>query len=267
MEAAWTGFLQGSGPAAHAVQVYRDVEELADSVTRYLAVGFDLGEPAVVIATPEHWTRFGERLAESGWDADRIDASGLLFCADAETTLAAVMEGDRPVADRFEAVVGGLMNRVGARFPSRRIRAFGEMVDLLCERGDPAAAARLEELWNRLARRRAFSLLCSYRLDVFDREAQLSVLPEICRAHSHVLPADDPERLEQAVDAALQEALGPQAEKVYALVGEQPRRRQVPPAQLALMWVSSQMPRSAEGILESARAHYLQDDPAARQTA
>jgi hypothetical protein len=154
------------------------------------------------------------------------------------------------------------MDRIGARFPHRRIRAFGEMVDLLCERGNPTAAARLEELWNRLARRRAFSLLCGYRIDVFDRDSQLSVLPEICRAHSHVLPAGDPERLESAVDAALEEALGTQAGQVYALVGEQLRRRHVPPAQLALMWVSSQMPSSAEQILESARAHYLQE-PAA----
>ena len=37
------------------------------------------------------------------------------------------------------------------------------------------------------------------------------------------------------------------------------RRKQVPPAQLALMWVSSQMPLSAERILDSAREHYLQD--------
>jgi hypothetical protein len=262
MEAAWTGFLQGSGPAAHAVQVYRDVEELADSVTRYLAIGFDLGEPAVVISTLSHWALFGERLAESGWSADRIEESGLLFHADAERTLAEVMEGDELDADRFVAVVGGLIDRVGARFPDRRIRAFGELVDLLCERGSPGIAARVEELWNRLARRRAFSLLCGYRVDVFDRDAQLSILPEICRAHSHVLPAGDPERLESAVDAALEEALGTQAGQVYALVSEQLRRKHVPPAQLALMWVSSQMPRSAERILESARAHYLQE-PAA----
>ena len=258
MEAAWTGFLHGAGPAGHAVQVYRDVGELAESVGRYLAVGFDLGEPAVVIATPAHWERFGARLAEVGWDADRIEQSGLLFCADAETTLAAVMDGDRLSGDRFEAVVGGLLDRVGARFPKRRIRAFGEMVDLLCERGDSAGAAELEELWNRLARRRSFSLLCGYQLDVFDRDAQLSVLPQICRSHSHVLPADDPERLERAVDAALEEALGAEAEQVRSAVADQ-RRRRVPQAQLALMWVSSQMPRSAEGILESAREHYLQD--------
>jgi DcmR-like sensory protein len=257
MKAAWTGFLHGAGPAGHAVQVYRDVSELADSVTRYLAVGFDLGEPAVVIARPEHWATFAEQLARSGWSVARIEHSGLLFFADADTTLAAIMDGDRPSAEQFEAVVGGLMNRVGARFPSCRIRAFGEMVDLLCERGNPRGAADLEELWNRLARRRSFSLLCGYRADVFDRAAQISLLPAICRSHSHVLPTADPERLEQAVDAALAETLGEQAGKVYALAGEQLRRKHVPPAQLALMWVSSQMPRSAERILESAREHYL----------
>jgi hypothetical protein len=259
MNAAWSEFLHGSGPAAHAVQVYGDVSELADSVSKFLAVGFDLGEPAVVIATPEHWEQFGERLAEHEWTASRIAESGLLFCADAETTLAAIMDGDRPATERFEAVVGGLMDRVAKRFPRRRIRAFGEMVDTLCENGNPRAAAELEELWNRMARRRSFSLLCGYRIDVFDRRAQLSLLPDICRSHSHVLPADDPERLERAVDAALEELLGDTAAQVRAQVADQPSRKQVPPAQLALMWVSSQMPRSADQILESARTHYLQE--------
>jgi hypothetical protein len=262
MEADWTGFLHGAGPAGHAVQVYRDVRELTDSVAKYLAVGFDLREPAIVIATPEHWARFGERLDESGWTADRIEQHNLLFLADAEATLAAIMAGDRPSVEQFEAVVGGLMDRVAARFPKRRIRAFGEMVDLLCERGNPKGAAALEELWNRLARRRSFSLLCSYRVDVFDRDAQVTVLPEICRAHSHVLTAGDPDRLERAVDAALEEALGPKVDQIYAQVGEQLRRRKVPAAQLALMWVSSQMPQSADHILESAKTHYL-EEPAA----
>ncbi len=259
VEAAWTGFLRGAGPAAHAVQVYRDVGELADSVAQYLAAGFDVGEPGLVVATPEHWKCFTERLAESGWDAARMEHHGLLFYADADATLAAILDGgERPSAERFDAVIGGLMDRVAARFPARRIRAFGEMVDLLCQRGNPTAAARLEELWNKLARRRPFSLLCGYRADVFDRGAQVSLLPQICHSHSHVLPAQDPARLERAVDAALEETLGPRAGQVYAMVGEQIRRRQVPPAQLALMWVSSQMPLTAERILDSARTHYLQ---------
>lgn len=258
METAWTEFLRGSGPAGHAVQVYRDVDELADSVATYLAVGFDLGEPGIALATPAHWERFGERLAESGWDAARLQHHGLLFCADAETMLASIMDGgDRPSAERFDVIVGGLMDQVAARFPKRRIRVFGEMVDLLSVQGNPKGAAALEELWNRLARRRPFSLLCGYQADVFDREAQVSLLPEICRAHSHVKPADDQERLERAVDAALAESLGEKAGQVYALIGQQRHRKQVPQAQLALMWVSSQMPLSAERILESARERYL----------
>ena len=103
--------------------------------------------------------------------------------------------GPRPTASTPSSA--GCWSGSSALFPQRRIRAFGEMVDLLCERGNPTGAARLEELWNRLARRRSFSLLCGYRIDVFDRDAQISVLPEICRSHSHVLPVDDPARLER----------------------------------------------------------------------
>ena len=56
------------------------------------------------------------------------------------------------------------------------------------------------------------------------------------------------------MDAALDEALGNDAGKVYALTSA-PRRepKVVPPAQLALMWVSAEMPAHAERILASAR--------------
>lgn len=257
MDARWSGFLQGSGRPGHAVQIYADVSELADSVASYFAAGFDLGEPAVAIATPEHLEVFLERLGEKGWNRERIELAGLLSVVDAATTLESLLVDGSPDEARFERVVGGTLDAVASRFPGKRIRAFGEMVDLLYQAGDRPAAARLEALWNRAATRRHFSLLCGYRLDVFDGEEQRSALPEICRSHSHVLPAQDPARLEQAVGAALEESLGPEAGKVYALAGRELARRAVPPAQLALMWVSSQMPRSAERILESARAKYL----------
>lgn len=241
------------------MQVYGDARELGASVAKYLSVGFDLGEPALVIATPEHWEIFSGLLAESGWSRARIEERGLLEVADAETTLAALMEDGRPSASLFDQVIGGRMDEVSSRFPDRRIRAFGEMVDLLAGAGDMDGALELETLWNRLAARRSFSLLCGYSLDVFDPELQASALPAICRSHSHMLPAEDPARLERAVGAALDEVLGKGSEKVYELAGRQLARREVPTAQLALMWVSSQMPRSAERILHSARERYAAD--------
>jgi hypothetical protein len=264
MAASWTEFLRAPDPPDHAVQVYADLEELAESVAAYLAAGFEADEPAIVIATPGHWDRFAARLAEHGWDRGRIERHGLLFTVDAEQTLDALLVDGRPSAEAFERVVGGEIDRVAERFPGRRLRAFGEMVDLLCLRGSPEAAAELEDLWNWFGQRRRFSLLCGYGVDLFDPAAQASIMPSVCHAHSHVRPAADPERLQRAVDAALEDTLGSvDAGKVYLLIAERLRETRVPAAQLALMWVSEQTPKLAERILASARNHYYLQQPAA----
>jgi hypothetical protein len=243
----------------HSVRVYRDSDELADTVVEYLVAGFETGTPAVLVATPEHRTLFMDGFAARGWDAGRIAKRGLLFDADAEATLAAIMQGgEAPSAEAFGSVVGGLLDEAARRFPVRVPNAFGEMVDLLAHAGRAEAAMALEELWNDLGRRRRFSLLCGYRLDLFDRKAQAGLLPHVCGAHSHVMPTGDPERFARAVDLALDEVLGPiEAGKVYVLVGREAREARVPLAQLVLMWVSGNMPVLADRILGSARAHYF----------
>lgn len=255
--ARWNDFLQGAAPSGHAVQIYGDVDELAESVAAYLVAGFEAGDPGLVIATSEHTRRYSERLAAAGWDASQIEQSGLLVVADAEETLDSFMVRDEPLPEVFEQVVGGLLDGVAERFPDGHVRAFGEMVNVLCERGLPDAAIRLEELWNAMARKRRFSLLCGYQLNLFDRRSQVDTLPHVCRAHSHVLPAVDAERLERAVDRALEEVLGLQAAgKVYVVVRSETPESSVPLPQLILMWVSMNMPLLAERILASARTHY-----------
>ncbi len=256
MSRSWTDFVQGN-QAGHAVQVYAELDELTGSVASYLAAGFEQGEPAVVVATREHVSRFAEALSARGWDEARVQADRMLVLADADSTLARFMVDGVPSPTEFESVVGGLIDAVAKRFPGKRVRAFGEMVDLLCERGQPEAAIALEELWNDLARRRNFSLLCGYHMDVFDRATQLGPMPDVCRVHSHVLPVPDGDRLSRAVDQALDEVLGSEdAGKVYLLVGDRIREDRVPVAQVVLMWVSANMPGLADRILASARAHY-----------
>lgn len=257
MDGSWQAFLDGSAAADHAAQIYRDVDELAESVATYLAAGFEGGEPALAVAAPDHWGRIAERLEERGWGHERTEEQELLFLADAEATLGRFIVDGVPSPQLFEDAIGGILDRVADRFPGRRIRVFGEMVNLLSESGRPDAALALEELWNELAETRSFSLLCGYRLDLFDRVAQVSPLPDICRLHSHVRPAADTERLHRAVDTALEETLGPLAGKVYALVAPQLQRSRTPVAQLALMWVSENMPAVADRVLASARVHYL----------
>jgi hypothetical protein len=261
---SWDQFIAGTDQCAHAVQIYADLDELADSAAAFLATGFDAGEPAVIVATADHANRFLEQLARRGWDGARIAREAWLRVADADETLSAIMEGGTsPSRSAFERIIGGVLDDLARQAPGREIRAFGEMVDLLCERGEPKAAAELEELWNDLARTRRFSLLCGYQIDLFDRASQVDTLPAVCRAHSHVLPAADAKRLARSVDLALEEVLGrTEAGKVYALVGDQIRRGRVPSPQLVLMWVSANMPALADRILASARKRYGDAVPA-----
>jgi KaiC/GvpD/RAD55 family RecA-like ATPase len=254
----WKDFLRGGAPTGHAVQIYDELDELAESVAAYLAAGFDAGEPAIVVATREHLGRFTDHLGAAGWDTGRIEAQGLLTVADADSALRTIMrDGDSPSEIAFEALIGTLLDQAVQRFPGRTPRVFGEMVDRLCQQGRPAAAIELEELWNRIGQDRHFSLLCGYHLNVFDRATQSGPLPDVCRVHSHVMPTADEARLTRAVDLALDEVLGAQkAGHVYGLLGAEIRQERVPMGQLALMWVSANMPVLADRVLASARAHY-----------
>ena len=258
MHRVWEDFLRDGEHGRHGVRVYRAADELADAVADYVAAGFDAGEPAIVVTTRDHRRRIADALAERGWDAAQIERSGLLVVADAEATLAAFTLGGELSAARFEQIVGGLLDRAEAQFPGQPLRVFGEMVDVLAARGNRRAAERVEELWNDLAGRRDFTLLCAYRLDIFDRDSQLTALPDVCRTHSHVVAADDEKRLARAVDAALEDVVGPdQAGRVYALALGARGSSNVPLAQLALMWISREMPALSERVLASARRHYL----------
>jgi hypothetical protein len=257
MRQSWTEFLDGPS-SGHGVQIYAELDELAQSVVAFVKAGFEAGEPAVVVATPDHLDAFRGRLAALGWNPRSLEDAGLLSVADADETLSSIMEDDVPSAARFEQVVGSLLDRAGERFPGRPARVFGEMVDLLCDRGRADAAIRLEEIWSAAARTRRFSLLCGYRLDVFDRESQADTLPWVCALHTHVLPARHYARFAHSVDRALDEVLGStEASRLYVLVSTQVRGERAPLAQQIVMWLSANRPSLADSVLAAARTHYV----------
>jgi KaiC/GvpD/RAD55 family RecA-like ATPase len=254
---SWAMFLEGAPPAGHAVQVYSELDELAASVGTFLDAGFRAGDPAVVIASSDHWEAFRSQLEQRGHDVDALHEQGVLTCCDADETLASFMDGDVPSGERFEEAVGGLLDEVARRFPEQTIRAFGEMVDLLFQRGQQAAAIALEELWNRALESRRCALLCGYELDVFDLDAQTSALPEIIRTHTHPRPVGDAARLAAALHQTLTEVVGSDATaQLYLRVAEEVPRTALPRAQAVLMWLSRHQPTTAQRVLHGARARY-----------
>lgn len=255
---SWAGFLDAAPVAEHGVQVYADLDELAVSLGRFLEAGFRAGEPAIVIASADHRPVFEAELGRRGCRFAELARDGLLNWRDADEMLAAFMDGDSPSAERFEQVVGEIVDEVAARFPNKTIRAFGEMVNLLYGRGHVAAALALEELWNGLlAESRRFALLCGYELDLFDLETQRSKLPEIFRRHTHQRPVADAAKLAAAVDEALAAEVGPAAAaQIYLRVAEDVPRDGVPRAQAVLAWLSDRDPATAQRVLAGARSRY-----------
>jgi hypothetical protein len=252
-----------TGICEHVVQEYRDSPELAASVADFLAVGFTAGEPAVVVATAAHWPEIASTLKADRWDAEELLADDRLFLADADETLDAMYENGALSRGRFTAVIGSLLDRADAAAPSRRTRVFGEMVDILCRRGDPDAADVLEGFWNELGAERPFLLFCGYKIDIFDLDAQSRLLPQVYKSHSHVVPAGDAQAIEAALAAALTEALGEaRVDKLYARVAQTGADVHVPAAQRAIMWLSAHMPRTAEQVLATSRDRYLSQQSA-----
>ena len=159
----------------HVVQFYEGEEFLYEVVADFLADGLNAGESAVVIGTRPHAEAFRGRLAARGFDGESKDITFL----DASETLSSFMIGNMPDEVLFKNKVGGVIART-IQGSGGRVRAYGEMVDVLWREGNAEGAVRLEELWNDLAERQSFSLPCAYPMGNFYKDAAVD---EICSHH------------------------------------------------------------------------------------
>jgi hypothetical protein len=170
----------------HAVRFYDSKESLVRIVAEFLAEGCVLGQPALVIGTPEHREGILTELGARHFDVGKMQAAGDLFMLDAREMLSMFMVDGMPDAGLFKAAAGDALERV--RKPKTECtRAYGEMVDLLWKEGHSVAAVRLEMLWNQLALTEDFKLLCGYSMGNFYKDASIA---DICDQHSHVVSLD-----------------------------------------------------------------------------
>ena len=235
----------------HFARVVVDDGELATAAADHVAEGWPRREPAVLVVTPAH-----ERLILDELRARRVPTDRIVV-ADARKTLDSILENGHLSARRFESVIGSILDETRRRFGRKPPRVFGEMVDLLVRDGRVEAAAELEELWGSLGARRAFSLLCTYHLDIFDPDVQARVMPHMCRTHTKVAAAADEHALSRAVESAVEDVLGPaDAALVRAVTETDSLGGRVGTGQLALMWVARAMPFRAPQVLAAARKRY-----------
>jgi signal transduction histidine kinase len=175
-------------PHSHAVQFYETDGFLVRTVAQFLNAGLKAGDRLLVIATPEHRQALAVELDAEA--ATRAIATGQLTMLDARETLAKFMVNGMPDPDLFRDILWRVIAKTQEGHPRARLRAFGEMVDLLWREGNSRAAIRLEELWNEAGKAHSFSLLCAYVMGHFYKEGDSARFMEVCRTHSHVIPTE-----------------------------------------------------------------------------
>ena len=173
-----------SAVSSHTVQLFDSPLSLADAVASYVNEGLIHNEGVLLIITPAHWERIRHSCARLGLDADAPRADGRLTVCDADEVLARVMIDERPDWRRFDATAGTLVREQLATHG--KLRVFGEAVDVLARLNQFAAAATLEEHWNRLGARESFTLFCSYSAEHFGNPRDAHALKTICELHTHV---------------------------------------------------------------------------------
>ena len=167
----------------HHLQLFDSSKSLAETVAAFLWAAFNRAEPLLVVATPEHRELLSRKLEEVGLNIREATLANRLVMLDASQTLDKFMRQDGPNPAAFDEVVGSLVARLSN---GARMCIYGEMVDMLAARGNYKAAVQLEELWNALGRREAYTLFCGYASGHFGDPKTAKCLGEICEAHSHV---------------------------------------------------------------------------------
>jgi MEDS: MEthanogen/methylotroph, DcmR Sensory domain len=179
----------GNGrPHLHAVQFYSSDETLFTTVAGFLAEGLVIGQPAIVIATRSHCAAIVNLLGRRLIDCERALREGDLLLLDVETTLDLFMVDGVPRADLFEKNIGRLVDQALNGRSGLTIRAFGEMVNVLWKQQRYDVAIALESLWNTLAPKYDFALLCGYSMGSFCGHP--SQLEDVIAQHSHVVAQD-----------------------------------------------------------------------------
>jgi hypothetical protein len=254
----WDRLLADAGPRDHIVQLYQDQNFLNRAVCRFAAAALANGEGVILVPTQDHWKAFCPRLEAEGVDLEAVQRNGQLTVVDADHLLPQFMRDDMPDAPVFLGLAADVIARSRAKDRYPRVRWWGEMVNVLWERGNVAASMNLEDLFDQLAHQQDIAIFCSFLMDNFDGEVHARMLPRLGENHSHLVPVEDYARLERAVADALHETVGADEARVLEerLLAGYPSRFHMPRSQALLLALGQILPAVADVVRQRTRTLY-----------
>jgi MEDS: MEthanogen/methylotroph, DcmR Sensory domain len=252
----WDRVVADAAPCDHIVQLYQDQDFLNRAVCRFAGAALANGEGIILVPTLSHWNAIRPRLEGEGVDVEAAQQRGQLTVVDADELMPRFMRDAMPDAPVFLGLAANVIGQ--ARSGYQKVRWWGEMVNVLWERGDAAASMSLEDLFDQLAHKHDIAIFCSFLMDNFDGHVHAHMLPRLGENHSHLIPVEDYARLERAVAAALRETVGPDEASVLEgrLLSQYQAPFNMPRAQALLLALRQVLPTIADPVLKRSRGLY-----------
>ena len=253
----WDRILAAAEPRDHIVQLYQDQDFLNRAVCRFAAAALANGEGLILVPTLAHWNAFRSRLEAEGVNVEDAQRRGQLNIVDADELLPQFMQKAMPDAPMFLGLAGEIIARTRGAGRYSKVRWWGEMVNVLWERGDVAASMNLEDLFDRVSHEEGIAVFCSFLMDNFNGEVHTHMLPRLGENHSHLIPVEDYARLERAVARALRDTVG--ADEALVLedrLSQQQQPFSMPRAQALLLALRQVVPTISDAVLQRSRVLY-----------
>ena len=255
----WDGVVADAAPCDHIVQLYQDQDFLNRAVCRFAHAGLANGEGVILVSTLPHWNGFGARLEAEGVDVEAAQERGQLTVVDADELLPRFMRDAMPDPPVFRRVFGDVLGQTRAKGSHQEVRVWGEMVNVLWERGNVTASMKLEDLFDQyVAKKDGVAIACGFLMDNFNSDIHARMLPRLGTNHSHLIPVEDYARLERAVDDALRETVGPEEARVLdnELLSRYRPPFNMPRSQALLLALRQFLPTVADPVLRRSRELY-----------
>jgi hypothetical protein len=191
-------------PTDHVLQVYDNDDIFLDALAGFIGGGINSGDCVVLIATSRHLGSIQQRLIDYGISVQTLIEDDRFIPLDAETILSKFMRDGWPDEQLFNETVTQLFKK--AECKGRHIRAFGEMVAILWEKGYHGATVQLEHLWNNFREKNNFTLFCAYPKAGFTGNIHESI-KTICNCHTKMIDGTERQLTEVLYSEALSTAV------------------------------------------------------------
>ncbi len=168
---------------AHLVQFFKTDAENVQALVEYVAAGILNDDGIVIVASQTHILSMLKSLKEKNIEFQSLVDSKQLLLLDAEDTLKTILVRDRPSRRLFQHQVGPLLKDITTRF--KKVRIYGEMVNILMDKKNFDGAMTLESFWNEIGLQYSFALFCGYSVDYFSGDLQSVAATQVCSCHSH----------------------------------------------------------------------------------